>query len=191
MWYAFLLAAVVLLDQLTKISIAAISGVAGSLPDGGKHICWIIKDFLEITYCENTEGMMGLFPKIQNAVFIVATIIILVGIFVYMWRAKHRGKWINVSLMLVTGGAIGNLIDRIVTVYVRDFIHVIIKIGGKEIFPFVFNVADIALVVGAIMLVVYILFLSKDPVFKRKHKDDKTEPEKSDGEAVANETDGH
>ena len=75
------------------------------------------------------------------------------------------------------GGAVGNLIDRIITEYVRDFIHIIIKIGGKEIFPYVFNVADVALVIGAIMLVIYILFIGKDAVFRRKKKDgdDKTE----------------
>ena len=77
--------------------------------------------------------------------------------------------------MLVMGGAVGNLIDRIITEYVRDFIHIIIKIGGKEIFPYVFNVADVALVIGAIMLVIYILFIGKDAVFRRKKKDgDKT-----------------
>ena len=113
---------------------------------------------------------MGLFPKVKNIVFIIATFVILIGIIIYMLKSKHRGKWINSSLMLIMGGAIGNLIDRIITVYVRDFIHVIIKINGKEIFPFVFNIADIALVVGAIML---IIFISDEALFR--HKKDKDE----------------
>ena len=49
-------------------------------------------------------------------------------------------------------------------------IHVIIEINGKEYFPYIFNVADIALVVGAIMLIVDILFIGKDAVFMSKKR---------------------
>ena len=121
--------------------------------------------------------MMGIFAFLRgsNVIFIVATFLVLAGIIAYMIISKNKSKWLNVSLMLVIGGAVGNLIDRIVTVYVRDFIHVIIKIGGKEVFPFIFNVADMALVVGAIMLIIYILFLGKDAVFPIKKKTEKTE----------------
>lgn len=175
MWYALLLVGVVFFDQFSKILVAAVAGSAGNTPDGGVHICWVIDNFFEIFYCENNKGMMGLFPEVSNIIFIVASIIILIGICVYLAVSKHRGKWVNTALMLVMGGAVGNLIDRIITEYVRDFIHIIIKIGGKEIFPYVFNVADVALVIGAIMLVIYILFIGKDAVFRRKKKDgDKT-----------------
>ncbi len=177
LWFSLIAVAVVLVDQLSKIWVAAASGVAGTLTDGGKHICWIIKNFLEISYYENRDGMMGIFAFLRgsNVIFIVATFLVLAGIIAYMIISKNKSKWLNVSLMLVIGGAVGNLIDRIVTVYVRDFIHVIIKIGGKEVFPFIFNVADMALVVGAIMLIIYILFLGKDAVFPIKKKTEKTE----------------
>lgn len=182
MWYALLLVGVVFFDQFSKILVAAVAGSAGNTPDGGVHICWVIDNFFEISYCENNEGMMGLFPEVSNIIFIVASIIILIGICVYLAVSKHRGKWVNTALMLVMGGAVGNLIDRIITEYVRDFIHIIIKIGGKEIFPYVFNVADVALVIGAIMLVIYILFIGKDAVFRRKKKDgdNKTETAAAD-----------
>ena len=49
-------------------------------------------------------------------------------------------------------------------------IHVIIEINGKEYFPYIFNVADIALVVGAIMLIVDMLFIGKDAVFMSKKR---------------------
>jgi len=50
-------------------------------------------------------------------------------------------------------------------------IHTIIKINGKEIFPYIFNVADMALVVGAIMLLLDLLFIDKDAIFRFKKKE--------------------
>ena len=55
MWYALLLVAVIFFDQLSKILIAAVAGSAGNAPDGGVHICWVIDNFFEISYCENKE----------------------------------------------------------------------------------------------------------------------------------------
>lgn len=181
LWYSIIAVAVILVDQLTKIWVAALSGAAGTLVDNGVHISWVIKDFIEVIYYENRDGMMGVFAFLENSnvVFIIATFIILIGIFAYMIFSKNRGKWLNTALALIIGGAIGNLIDRIVTVYVRDFIHVIINIGGKEIFPYIFNVADTALVIGAIMLVVYVLFIGQDAVFKFKKKSDNEDGEKT------------
>ena len=49
-------------------------------------------------------------------------------------------------------------------------IHVIINIGGKEYFPYIFNVADMALVVGAIMLILDILFIDKDALIMTKKR---------------------
>ena len=105
-------------------------------------------------------------------VFIVATVIILGGIIVYLCLSKNRGKWLNTALAFIVSGALGNFIDRIFNNggYVRDMIHVIIEINGKEYFPYIFNVADIALVVGAIMLIVDMLFIGKDAVFMSKKR---------------------
>ena len=54
-------------------------------------------------------------------------------------------------------------------------IHVIIDFGNGEIFPYIFNVADISLVVGAIMLIIEILFINKDAVFMTKKRREKLE----------------
>lgn len=180
MWYIFIFVATLLLDQITKILVASSSGVAGSV-EGSKHIFWLIKDFIEITYSENKSGAMGIFKGVKYAQvgFIVATVIILGGIFAYLiFSKKKRTPWLNVTLALITSGAIGNFIDRLTTVYVRDFIHVIIPIGKSgDFFPYIFNVADMALVVGSIMLMFYLLFLDDDAVFKptKKQTEDKDE----------------
>lgn len=186
MWYAVIAILVLVIDQVTKIAVAAASKVEpGTLGSGKVLVTKIIDGFLEIEYCENSKGMMGIFGFLSDGrvVFIIATILILAGIIVYMCLSKNRGKWLNTTLALIISGALGNFIDRVFTKggYVRDMIHVIIEINGKEYFPYIFNVADIALVVGAIMLIIYILFIGKDAVFCSKARREKLAAEEADG----------
>lgn len=180
MWYVIIGILVLLIDQVTKAFAASASGVVpGSLGTGKVKIAEVIKGFLEIEYCENNNGMMGIFSFLNNGrlVFIVTTIIILVGMIIFVIFTKNRGKWLNTALALIFSGAIGNFLDRIFNDggYVRDMIHVIIKINGKEVFPYIFNVADIALVVGTIMLVVFMLFISDEALFMTKARREKIE----------------
>lgn len=175
MWYVFIGILILIVDQVSKIVVAGLSGVTpGSLGTDKKLVATLIDGFLEIEYCENNNGMMGIFSFLKDGriVFIVATVIILGGIIVYLCLSKNRGKWLNTALAFIISGALGNFIDRIFNNggYVRDMIHVIIEINGKEYFPYIFNVADIALVVGAIMLIVDILFIGKDAVFMSKKR---------------------
>ena len=74
-------------------------------------------------------------------------------------------KWLLIALSLIFSGALGNFIDRILFQRVRDFIFVFYN---TQIFPAIFNVADMALVIGVIMICVYLFFLDKDAVFKKK-----------------------
>lgn len=180
MWYAVIAILVLILDQVTKVAVAAASGrIPGTLGNEKVLVKKLIDGFLEIEYCENNNGMMGIFSFLNNGrlVFIVATVIILAGITVYLFLSKNRGKWLNTAIALIISGAIGNFIDRLFTDggYVRDMIHVIIDFGNGEIFPYIFNVADISLVVGAIMLIIEILFINKDAVFMTKKRREKIE----------------
>ena len=182
MWYVIVFALVILLDQGTKIWAAAFSGAVGNAGVSSVHLAWVIPDFIEISYCENSNGSMGLFagiPHIQT-IFKISTVVIIAAIVVYMILSKKkRSKWLNVTLALILSGAIGNFIDRMTLTYVRDMIHVIIDFGKGEIFPYIFNVADMALVVGAIMLIVHLLFLDKDALFRSRKKDGEESKEKS------------
>lgn len=179
MWYLIVFIIVLLLDQITKI----LSAYYGTMGQSGEPILKIIDGFLEITYAENRDGMMGIFDNLQSRefIFLISTGVIMLAIFIYLGVSKNRSKWRNFTVTLVLAGAFGNFIDRIVNfsdgAYVRDMIHVIIKIGGKEYFPYIFNVADIALVVGAIMLIIDLLFLDSDAVFKSSKKAEKKEIE--------------
>lgn len=190
MWYVVLFVFVLLVDQVTKLLSAYFAlGVEGAtLP-----IWKIIDGFLEITYVENTNGMMGLFDGLpyKDMIFLIATAVILLIIFIYLGVSKERGKWRNVTMALILSGAIGNFIDRLLHFtkggYVRDMIHVIINIGGVEWFPFVFNVADIALVVGAIMLLLDLLFINKDALFRFNKSEETEQKAQADDEEIDDE----
>lgn len=142
---------VILFDQLTKAIVDAYN----------LHIPVID----EIFYVYNTRnsgaafGMMADEPGAM-ALFFTLTGVSMIAICVFLVLRKTDSKWLNLSLAFIASGAIGNLIDRIVFREVRDFIYVTFFAN--------FNVADIAVTVGGIMLVVYFLFLDKEAVFKSK-----------------------
>ncbi|MBR2336916.1 MAG: signal peptidase II [Clostridia bacterium] len=196
MWYVVIFIFALLADQVTKL---LASYRAGGVD--GVTFKTVIDGFLEFTYYENRDGMMGIFDGLvsREYVFLISTSVILIGIFIYLGLSKNRNKWRNVTVALILAGAFGNFIDRILNfsdgAYVRDMIHVIIKIGGKEYFPYIFNVADMALVIGAIMLIVDLLFIDKDAVFRFKKKSEggqsvtDKEAEESQPEAVEQESD--
>jgi len=81
-------------------------------------------------------------------VFIAATAVAVWFILQLFAHSRPRQKFLHTLLALTLGGALGNLYDRAVYGQVRDFIHITLKIGGIQIWPWIFNVADIALVAG-------------------------------------------
>ncbi len=105
--------------------------------------------------------------------FKILTIISLLAVLVYfiytIIKKKKPSKWVAVALSLIFAGALGNLIDRIAFGKVRDFIFVFYN---TDIFPAIFNVADVALVSGVITLCFYLLFIDKDGLFKKKKKEE-------------------
>ncbi len=95
---------------------------------------------------------------------IVCLIILSVYIFFYIKKRKIS-KWVAVAGSMIFAGAVGNLVDRIFLGVVRDFIFVFYK---TRIFPAIFNVADVFLVIGVIMLIIYLFFLDNDAIFRKK-----------------------
>ena len=135
-----IVAGVVLLDQLTKV------WVVGALSD---HPLAIVGSDVELHLTRNSGGAFSLFT---NATVVLA--LVAIGLSVVLVRAVQRAKDLVtvVALSLVLGGALGNLCDRILRApgvlrgEVVDFVHV-----GS--FPS-FNVADSAITIGALLLVV-------------------------------------
>jgi signal peptidase II len=83
-----------------------------------------------------------------------------VSAWIALWlnRLPAGKRWLAASLALILGGAVGNLIDRMIQGYVVDFIF---AHWGDSYFP-AFNVADSAITVGAIMMMVDVLFLDRE-----------------------------
>lgn len=132
---------IVLIDQITKI--LASLYLSSSIR--------IIDKFLYLTYVENTGAAFGILSS--NRLFIIIiTLGILFLIYHYMYSFK-RNKRNNLAFGLLIGGIFGNLIDRIFKSYVIDFID--IYLWGYD-FP-VFNISDIAIVVGCILLFIAII----------------------------------
>ena len=89
-------------------------------------------------------------------------------------KKKSVSKWLSVALSLVFGGAIGNLIDRLWLGKVRDFLFLFYN---TDIFPAIFNIADVALIVGVIMISVFIMFMCDDALFKPSKSNIKQQPD--------------
>ncbi len=145
MKYFILAAIVVALDQITKLLTKNFMALSESRK--------IVGDFLRYTYIENPGMAFGIHIG-NRTLFTVFSVLASLIIFVYLLRTRGDHKLVRWSLALILGGAIGNLIDRVVRGSVVDFIDVGI---GDLRWP-VFNIADMAVSIGMIVLIVVILF---------------------------------
>jgi signal peptidase II len=96
------------------------------------------------------EGQMWLFT--------IVTIIVVIGILYYFHKEAKSKPLFQISLMVLLGGTLGNFIDRIFRGEVVDFADVLIPVINYD-FP-IFNIADAALTIGVVMLII-VLFLEE------------------------------
>jgi signal peptidase II len=147
----FLLALlVVLLDRWTKRLVAARIAMY-------THI-QIIPRFFRLTHTENTGAAFSLFADSpshwKTAMLIGFSFVAMVIVSVLLWRQSRALTITGIALSLILGGAVGNLWDRIASGRVVDFLLFYIK---QYQWP-VFNLADSAIVIGAALLVIEILW---------------------------------
>lgn len=112
----------------------------------------VIENIFHLTYVENRGAAFGILQD-QRWIFIVATILTLIFILWYLRQMEPEIKLLKIGLNLIFVGAIGNLIDRIYLGFVIDFIDF-------RVWP-VWNVADMAIVVGTIITIGIIIFYEK------------------------------
>jgi len=153
--YHFLIAAVVVLtDQLTKSLVSANISLHDTIS--------IIPGLFRITHVENQGAAFGLFadsPSEWRAAALIAfSALALVVVSVLLWRNSHALNSTGIALSLILGGAVGNLWDRVVEGHVVDFLDFYV---GNSHWPS-FNIADSAIVIGALLLVGEIMF-AKSP----------------------------
>lgn len=143
----------VFLDQLTKWLVVLRLKPISDFP--------IINNVFHLTYVENRGAAFGILQG-KHLFFIIMTSIVMVFITIYYFKLPSERKyhWMRLALILLAGGAIGNLMDRIRLGYVIDFLY--FKLID---FP-VFNFADICVVVGVAILSLFILINPEEDKIK-------------------------
>jgi signal peptidase II len=149
--YHFLMAIlVVLLDRLSKWLVATKITLHDSIA--------VLPGFFRLTHVQNSGAAFGLFAESSSewkvAILILFSILALAVVSALLWKNSHSMTATGVGLSLILGGAIGNLYDRLLTGRVVDFFDFYL---GSYHWP-AFNIADSAIVIGALLLVGEILF---------------------------------
>ena len=143
--------AIVIADQVTKWAIVEWIPLYDKVP---------LNSFINLTHQKNTGAAFSFLAQAggwQRWFFVVLAAGVSAVIAVWLWRIRNDGQTVLAAgLAMVLGGAIGNLIDRVVLGHVTDFIQV--WFGGWA-FPS-FNVADAGISVGAALLIIDALFIS-------------------------------
>ena len=150
MLYFVIAAVIVIIDQASKRLIWA-----AFQETGGRDL---LGSVLRIRLSTNTGAVMGILSG-SRPILISVTIISIIALIYFAYRMRYAPVSNRVALGLVLGGAFGNLIDRIATGEVIDFIDMGI---GSLRWP-TYNVADIAVTVGAAFLIATFVF-RKEPV---------------------------
>ena len=145
MLYALLAVILVVIDQLVKFLVRANIPLGGSVP--------FIPRILELTYYQNTGAAFSLFEEhtwILTLISAAASVFLLV---LLVTRRGLRHPAGRVILAMLLAGAVGNLIDRAAFGYVTDMFRTLFMRFA------IFNVADICLTVGCVLLILYVVFL--------------------------------
>lgn len=174
--------AVLVLDQITKFTVKLSMDLHQSIP--------VIGDFFRLTFVENPGMAFGIRFG-NNSFFTVFAFIASIAILVYMFKLKGEHQHARVAMAIIFGGAIGNLTDRFIRGSVVDFLDfefinislptfkfLFINFPGYSLTRWpVFNVADMAVTIGMVILFVFIL-TEKGP------EEEETLPDEPDTEMI-------
>ncbi len=133
---------VLALDQLTKDWVRNNLLLGHSLPEDG---------FFRLTHIQNSGAVFGLMAD-PTLLIIITSLVALVILFLHLFHPALNSLFLSLGMGLLLGGAVGNLMDRLMFGYVTDFVDI-------RVWP-VFNLADSATVVSIVMLCAYFLFPS-------------------------------
>ena len=146
MQYLLLIAAAAVADQLLKWLVIRFIGMLGEIP--------VIPGFFYLHVIPNNGIAMGMLSGYQGIV-IAGTALIMAALAVYIFiRRKTEPPAVLFVLSMIVGGGIGNIIDRIRLGYVVDYLDF-------RVWPYIFNFADICIVLGCFVLVALVLLDSR------------------------------
>ena len=155
LFYFLISVAALLLDRVTKWQVQQRIELHDSIP--------VIPGIFRLIHLENPGAAFGLFSetptRLKLGLLITLSLVALVPVSVLLWKSSRAFSSTSVGLALILGGAIGNLWDRLVHHRVTDFL--LFYYHHYE-WP-AFNFADSAIVVGAMLLVVDLVFSKAPP----------------------------
>ena len=163
MLWIILLVLIIFADQLSKWLVVALLQ--------GRESVYLIDGVLRFTYVENDGAAFGMLDD-HRWVFLVLSTVMIIALIYYIVKYKPQSKWVMTSLILIVGGGIGNMIDRLLLGYVIDFIDFC---AFPNLWRWVFNIADSAVCVGTFMLSLWLIL---DTV--KEYKREKAEKEKAE-----------
>ena len=137
--------AIVILDQLSKMQILSFTNGQTTRENFFK-----IDGLLGFCYIKNEGAAFGMLAN-HRWVFMSATSLLIIAVMAYLFFKKVNDKLLLLSLAMIVGGGIGNMIDRIAYGYVIDFIEFLF------VDFYVFNIADSFVVVGCGLMILYII----------------------------------
>lgn len=153
-WFLAALAVALPLDQITKYWIIA------KFHYGEVHP--VIPGFFDLTHVRNPGGAFSFFAhgpsEWRMAFFVGTTSIALVLLVIFLIRHESEARLSPLALGAIMGGALGNLLDRLVHGEVIDFLDV--HVYGGYTWP-TFNVADSAIVIGVFILMIEVFFFEQ------------------------------
>lgn len=152
---------IVLLDQGTKLLVIQNIAPTDTIP--------VIPQVFNLVYVKNTGAAFSLLSG-KTFFLSLISLAVCVGIVWFLIKNQPKSRLMLIAASLILGGAIGNMIDRMFRGSVVDFFEVLLIE-----FP-VFNVADVAITVGAVLLMIYVLF------FDREKKNGENEESHADSE---------
>ena len=124
----------------------------------------LVEGYVELSYTENNGMVFGILNErassIKNRVLIGANLFCMVLFLYLIWKLRALRFLVHLPFFMILAGAAGNVIDRIRFGRVVDFIH--IHWQGKLNWPYLFNVADILLCIGGLLLIVVTLVGKED-----------------------------
>lgn len=143
--FCLIIISVLLVDQVSKYLVRLNMDLGESIP--------VIEELFHLTYIENPGAAFGMLAN-KTALFVILTLVI-VGVMVYLaLKMANKKSWSFYTFALVIGGALGNLVDRVYKGTVTDMFDF-------RIWP-IFNVADMALVVGLLYIAYRLIFHGED-----------------------------
>lgn len=147
----------IVLDQITKYIASSQLGIHEQNP---------VMPFFNFTLMHNYGAAFSFLANAggwQRWFFTIVAVVISIVLTIWLFRLKNHEKWLGFGLALVLGGAVGNVIDRIRFGYVVDFIQWFANWKGNTYYWPSFNIADSAILVGTVLIIISSFFVDEDP----------------------------